>query len=63
MRFSAAPDEQRRGAAEIRVAQFQERRFHHVLAGRSHLRRNIAHGLVGAFDARAVGEDDEPGHT
>ena len=59
----AARDEQRGGAAEIGLAQFQERGLDHVLAGGSHLGGDIAHGLIGAFDARAVGEDDEPGHT
>ena len=42
---------------------FQKCRFDHVLAGSSHLSGDVAHGLIGAFDARAVGENDEPGHT
>ncbi len=42
---------------------FQESRFDNVPAGSSHLSGDVAHGLIGAFDARAVGEDDEPGHT
>ncbi len=61
--LGAARDEQRGCAAEIGLAQFQESGFDDVLAGGSHLDDDIAHGLIGAFDARAVGEDDKPGHT
>ena len=59
----AARDEQSRSGGEIRLANFEEGRFDNVLAGSSHLSGDVAHGLVGAFDARAVGEDDEPCHT
>jgi hypothetical protein len=34
-----------------------------MLAGSNHLHDDIAHGLIGAFYARAMGEHDKPGHT
>jgi hypothetical protein len=59
----AACDQQSSCAGKIRLAKFEERSFNRVSARSSHFGNHIAHGLIGAFDARSVGEDDESGHT
>jgi hypothetical protein len=58
------PSYQARGSAgEVGLAQFQEGRLHNATTSSCHPRRDASHRLIGAFNARAVSEHDEPGHT
>ena len=64
MRVRAARNQQSRRTSEIGLAQFQKRRLPPRAGPKQpSAMHDIAHGLIGAFDARAMGEDDEPGHT
>ena len=50
-------------ASEIRLAEFQEGRLDHMIAGSRHFHHHLAHGFICALNARSVSEDDESGHT
>ena len=60
-----APRDSRRSVAPARSGSPSSRkaRLDDVLAGERHLLGHVSHGLIRAFDARAVCEDDEAGHT
>ena len=61
--LGATRDEKFSGAGQIGYSKLKKRGLDCVIAGTGHLRGNLTHGLIGAFDARAVSEDNEAGHT